>query len=247
MIDMTGRTVLVAGSSRGIGAGTARAASAAGAKVVVHGRSVSPALEGLATELDAEWIACDGIDAEAVTRAVEGLVARGVVPDALVCTLGTVAETPPLIPNDDLWLEMFRSNVLGPVHFIQAVVPHMLARGGGAIATVSSIRGRDHLSSPETMAYGAAKAALENVTTAYAKELAPAVRVNSVAPGFAKTDMSMTWSDGVRAEVGTVALGRAAEPEEIARSLVFLVSDAASYITGQSLLVDGGYDVRGRL
>lgn len=120
----------------------------------------------------------------------------------------------------------------------------MLARGHGRIVTVSSIRGRDNLAHPEVIAYGAAKAALENVIAALAKQFAPAVTVNAVAPGFVRTDMAGTWSAGVRDEVRRSLLGRAAEPEELARVLLFLVSDAASFIAGQTLLADGGLDAR---
>lgn len=235
---------MVAGSSRGIGAATARLASELGARVVVHGRSDSDELRAIAGELDAAKVHCDGTDAHAVRQAVADLSSRGIEVDALVCTLGSVTPTPPLEPLGEVWIDQFRSNVLAPVNFIQAVAPGMVSRGVGAIATVSSIRGRDNLASPGTTAYGAAKAALENATVAFAKELAPAVRVNAVAPGFVLTDMSHTWTDAVRAEVKTNLLQRAAEPKEIARALVFLISDASSFTTGQILLVDGGLDAR---
>lgn len=244
MIDLSGRTILVAGSSRGIGASTARLAAELGGRVVVHGRSDSDALRAVAGELDAETVHCDGTDASAVRQAVVDLGRRGIEVDALVCTLGSVASTPPLEPLGEVWVDQFRSNVLAPVNFIQAVAPGMLLRGTGAIAMVSSIRGRDNLASPDTTAYGVAKAALENATVAFAKELAPSVRVNAVAPGFVLTEMARTWTEAVRAEVGTNLLQRAAEPEEIARALIFLISDASSFTTGQTLLVDGGLDAR---
>lgn len=244
VVDLTGRTVLVAGSSRGIGAATARMAAAAGARVIVHGRSPSDGLEALAEELDAGSIVADGRDEEAVARAVGELTSSGTEIDALVCTLGAVLSTPALSGSTEDWVAEFRANVLAPAHFIRAVAPGMLRRGYGRIATVSSIRGRDNLASGEVTGYGAAKAALENMTVAYAKELAPAVTVNAVAPGFVLTDMAATWSDAVRTEVARNLLGRAAEPDEIASVLTFLVSDAAGFITGQTLLADGGLEAR---
>jgi NAD(P)-dependent dehydrogenase (short-subunit alcohol dehydrogenase family) len=244
MTTLADTTVLIAGSSRGIGAATARLAAAVGARVLLHGRTMSPALVALGEELGAPTIACDGRDAVAVRRCVEGLANNGYIIDALVCTLGAVSQTPALVGDTEGWIDEYRANVLAPVHFVRAVAPTMVERGHGRIVTVSSIRGRDNLASAEVAGYGAAKAALENVTAALAKELAPTVTVNAVAPGFVLTDMADTWSAAVRQEVGRSLLGRAAEPEEIARVLLFLVSDAASFITGQTLLVDGGLDGR---
>ncbi|MEV5409860.1 SDR family oxidoreductase [Thermopolyspora sp. NPDC052614] len=241
---ISGGTVLIAGSSRGIGAAAARLAAEAGAKVILHGRSETPALTSLAADLGAPYIACDGTDETAVSQAVARLRTDGHVIDRLICTLGAVSPTSALDGDTGPWLDEFRWNVLAPAHFIRAVAPDMLARGFGRIVTVSSIRGRDNLANEEVTAYGAAKAALENLTAVYAKRLAPAVTVNCVAPGFVLTDMSAVWSEDVRAEVRRSLLGRAAEPEEIARVLLFLVSDGASFITGQTLLADGGLDAR---
>lgn len=244
MIDMSNSTVLIAGSSRGIGAAAARLAAQAGAQVLLHGRSTSPALEALGAELNAPTIACDGRDSAEVRAAVGRLQSDGHVIGALICTLGAVEQTDALNGDTEVWIDEYRANVLAPTHFIRAVAPAMVEHGRGRIATVSSIRGRDNLTSPEVTGYGAAKAALENVTVAFAKQLAPTVTVNSVAPGFVMTDMAATWSPAVRHEVSRNLLGRAAEPDELASVLVFLVSDAASYITGQTILVDGGLDAR---
>ncbi|MDF2823053.1 MAG: 3-oxoacyl-ACP reductase [Mycobacterium sp.] len=238
------RTVLIAGSSRGIGAAAARREAAAGSRVILHGRSDSPALKELSVELDAPAYSCDGQDAAAVTDMVNTVLATEGHIDALICTLGSVLATDALSGSTDDWIEEYRSNVLGPVNFIRAVAPSMVAAGAGRIVTVSSIRGRDNLASPEVTGYSAAKAALENVTVSFAKALAPAVTVNAVAPGFVLTDMSESWSDEVRREVATNLLGRAAQPEEIAALLCFLVSDGASFITGQTVLADGGLDAR---
>ncbi|MGD9525914.1 SDR family NAD(P)-dependent oxidoreductase [Pseudonocardia sp.] len=237
---LAGSTILIAGSSRGIGAAAARLAAAEGAKVLLHGRSAGPALAGLAEELAAPAITCDGRDAAAVDAAVGRLLADGHAVDGLVCTLGAVSATPALGGSTDGWLDEFRANVLAPAHFIRAVAPGMVERRHGRIVTVSSIRGHDALAHGDVTAYSAAKAALENLTSIYAKELAPHVTVNAVAPGFVLTDMSRTWSPQVREEVGRSLLGRAAEPEEIARLLLVLVSNAASFLTGQTILADGG-------
>lgn len=244
VVDLRGRTVLVAGASRGIGAATARTAAAAGARVVVHGRTLGEPLLALARELDATAVACDGRDQDAVRDMIAGLAAGGVDIDGLICTLGSVTSTPALGGDTEDWVAEFRSNVLAPAHFIRAVAPGMRQRGRGRIATVSSIRGRDELADGAVTGYSAAKAALENVTVAYAKELAPAVTVNAVAPGFVLTDMSASWTGAVRSEVSRNLLGRAAQPQEIAGLLTFLVSDAASFITGQTVLVDGGLAAR---
>jgi len=238
------RTVLIAGSSRGIGAAAARREAANGSRVILHGRSDSPALKQLSVELGAPAYHCDGQDADAVQELVDAALATHGRIDALICTLGSVLATDALSGSTDAWIDEYRSNVLGPVNFIRAVAPSMLANGGGRIVTVSSIRGRDNLASPEVTGYSAAKAALENVTVSFAKALAPSVTVNAVAPGFVLTDMSETWSDEVRKEVATNLLGRAARPEEIAGLLCFLVSDGASFITGQTVLADGGLDAR---
>lgn len=235
---------MIAGSSRGIGAATARLEAAAGSQVILHGRTESEGLKKLSADLGAPAFSCDGQDAGAVQAMIDEVKDQGYIPDALICTLGAVAATDAMTGDTDVWLDEYRANVLAPVNFIRSVAPLMLAKGGGRIVTVSSIRGRDNLASPEVTGYSAAKAALENVTVSFAKALAPSITVNAVAPGFVMTDMAETWSDEVRKEVRSNLLGRAGEPEEIAALLSFLVSDSASFITGQTILADGGLDAR---
>lgn len=238
------RTVLIAGSSRGIGAATARLEAARGSQVLLHGRSHSDHLDKLAAELGAPAFSCDSQDAAAVTRAVDEIAAQGYEIDALICTVGSVQQTDALTGDTEEWIEEYRSNVLGPVNFIRAVSLGMKARRRGRIALVSSIRGRDNLASPEVTGHSAAKAALENVTASFAKALAPAITVNAVAPGFVLTDMAGTWSESVRRDVASNLLGRAGQPEEIAELLSFLTGPGASFITGQTILADGGLDAR---
>lgn len=240
----SGRTLLVAGSSRGIGAATARRAAAAGATVVVHGRTDSPRLRALAEDLGCQRVVFDASDAGATRRAVKELLASGTEVESLVCTLGTVQPADVLTGDLDCWVQQYRDNVLAPLNVVRAVVPGMISKGSGRVVLVSSIRGRGHLASPAVAAYSSAKAAVENLTVALAKELAPTVTVNAVAPGFTLTDMAESWTDAVRAEVGRSLLGRAAEADEIAAVLLFLASDAASFITGQTVLADGGLAVQ---
>lgn len=96
------------------------------------------------------------------------------------------------------------------------------------------------------MAYSASKAAVINLTSALAKEFAPIIRVNAVAPGFTQTDMTKTFNEATWKKVETALLGRIAQPDEIAEALLFLLSDRASFITGQTLTVDGGYEIAGK-
>lgn len=246
MSDLAQRTLLVAGSSRGIGAATARSAAESGATVIVHGRQDSPALRGLAAELGARWVTCDGTDPEAVHQLATRLVDDGVSIDTLVCTLGAVAATPVLDECDDVWINLMRQNVLAPLHFVQSFTPQLRASGWGRVVLVSSIRGIAGLASPEVAAYSAAKAALINLSASLAKELAPDIAVNVVVPGFALTDMSRTWSAEVRDQSSTALLGRPAEPSEIGGAVLFLASSAASFMTGEVLHVEGGYASAGK-
>lgn len=235
-------TMLIAGSSRGIGAAVARLARREGWDVLLHGRSMSDGLHALSSELSARAITCDGTDRQGVLDAVASATADCGL-DALVNSLGTVRPSVVLEDQDDFWLEQYSVNVLGPLHFSQAAIP-LMRSAGGSIVNVSSIRGYDTLSDAEVAAYSAAKASLMNMTSGLARKFAPKIRVNCVAPGFTLTDMADTWSDRVRSTVKTALLGRAAQPAEIAEVILFLASQRSSFITGQTILADGGFELR---
>jgi 3-oxoacyl-[acyl-carrier protein] reductase len=243
---MNGKTILVTGSSRGIGAATAAAAHVSGARVILHGKEESEDLKSLTAQLEAEYIVCDVADSGTVQAAVKNVLDKVGRIDALVNCAGIVLPKPFLEADDENWLDQYKVNVLGTVHFIQAVVPHMQQSGGGRIVNVASVRGHHSMASGRGMAYSASKAAIINITSSLAKEYAPTIAVNAVSPGFTLTEMSKTWNDTVRQQVSTALLGRAAQPEEIAEALLFLASDKASFITGQTLLVDGGYEIAGK-
>lgn len=243
---MEGKTILITGSSSGIGQATAKLAHARGAKVIVHGRTQTEELEEFARSIDGLVCCFDVTDKDEVFRQIEKVLEQVETIDMLVNSAGIVKVEPFLEATDEVWLENYNTNFLGTVHVIQAVLPSMISSGSGSIVNISSIRGERTMASNRGTAYSASKAGVINLTSALAKEYAPNIRVNSVAPGFTLTDMAKTWNDTVKNQVKTALLGRAAEPEEIAEAILFLASDKASFITGQTLAVDGGYEISGK-
>lgn len=242
MLD--GKVILITGSSRGIGVATARLAVSYGAKVILHGRSESAELKNLSKELNTEYIACDVTDKKAVLKEVDKIIKKVGKIDGLINCAGSVNPKYFLETEDEDWLGDYKINVLGTVHFCQAIIPYMRKAKYGRIVNISSARG--HFASNRTIAYSAAKAAVINLTASLAIECAPNILVNCVSPGPVLTDMSKTWSKETWKRLKNSLLGRPANPEEIAEVILFLVSDKASYINGQSILVDGGYNISGK-
>lgn len=238
---LTDKIILITGSSRGIGAATARLAKSYGATVALHGKDESEELKALGKELASAYYACDVSDRAAVKGVVERVVKDFGRIDALVTAAGIADRIPFLETTDEHWFSIFEVNVLGTVHFCQEIIPHMQSQKYGRIVTVSSKRGLPVTSGRP--AYSASKAAVMTLTAALAKEFAPTIAVNSVAPGFTETDMSANWSAKIWEDVRHTLLGRAAKPNEIAEMILFLCSDKASFITGQTFLVDGGASV----
>ena len=243
---MKNKIILITGSSRGIGAATARLAYSRGAKVIVHGRSDSEELRRIADELNAFKIFCDVSDKSSVFDAIKTVLDEFGQIDGLVNSAGIARFKPFLEMENEDWKEEFETNVLGTVNFCQAVIPIMQRQGNGSIANVSSIRGINQLVSNRGMSYSISKVSITGLTSALAKEFAPVIRVNAVAPGFTNTDMAKTWNDSVRKQANSALLGRVAEPKEIAAALLFLISDDSSFVTGQTLIVDGGYGLAGK-
>lgn len=245
--ELRSKIILITGSSRGIGRETARIASKHyGAKVILHGKTRSGQLEKLAEELNAEYIACDTGDKKAVITTVNDIIKKTGRIDGLINSAGIVRPKPFLETGDEDWIEEYRTNLLGVVHFCQAVIPQMKKQKYGRIANVSSIRGIPPLASNRGISYSASKAAVINLTSSLAKEYAPYITVNSVAPGFINTDITQFWNDKVWQQAKTSLAERIGEPSDIAEALLFLVSDRASFITGQTIVVDGGYSLSGK-
>ncbi len=244
MLD--GRVVLITGSSRGIGEACARLAINYGAKVILHGRTDSDDLKRLAQELKANFISCDVADKTAVERAVKDVAGKLGKIDVLINCAGILNNKPFFDTDDQNYLEHFKINFLGTVHFCQAVAPAMKKTGYGRIVNISSLRGHAERANNESVAYSASKAAVINFTVALAKECAPNILVNCVSPGPTLTQMSKHWSKSLKQKYQTGLLKRAARPEEIAEVILFLASERNTFMTGQTIIVDGGYSISGK-
>ena len=245
--DLSGRTALVTGGSRGIGRAAAQALAEAGADVIVASRDEASCRRA-AGEIAAatgrrafghachvgHWDELDGL-AEAAWRYTGRL-------DILVNNAGM---SPLYDRATDVTEELFDKvvgvNLKGPFRLTAVIGSEMAERaGGGSIINISSVGGIRP--QPDTIPYSAAKAGLNAMTVAFAHALGPAVRVNAVAPGRFLTDVSKHWDpEQLRAASALTALRRAGMPDEMAGAIVYLASDAASYTTGALLRVDGGW------
>lgn len=239
------KSILITGSSRGIGRATALLAAQQGYKVIVHGKTDSDALEGVHQEIAGSTkVYFDIADKDATKNAVAKL---GHI-DVLINNAGMGAAGIKDVADvdDEQALLEYKNNVLGTLHCIQAVLPGMLDTGKGTIISVSSIKGDPNLTTLSSMPYGLTKAAVIAMSKALAKEY-PQVRFNTISPGYTKTDMATKWSSETfeKIQQGTLA-ARIGEPEEIAAAIMFLASDDASYVYGIDLKVDGGFEIEGK-
>lgn len=233
------KTVLITGATSGIGRAAAERFAAAGAEVIVSGRDqergeeVVSAIEQAGGH--ARFIAADLRAPDGARKLAE---AAGDV-DVLVNNVGiypfaATHETTPEQIDDVLHI-----NVAAPFELTGALAPGMAARGGGAVINVSTMAARFGL--PGAALYGASKAAVELLTKAWAAEYGPlGVRVNAVAPGPTRTPGTAVMGDGLDELATTLPLGRPADPDEIARTIVFLASNDATFVNGAILAVDGG-------
>ena len=165
--EMEGKTVLVTGSSRGIGAAAARLVQEYGGRAILHGKTESEKLRAFAAELDAPFIVADIADPKAVRQAIERLAAVEKRIDGLV-NCASIHKSQSIESKDEDWLEVYRTNVLGAVHFSRELVALMRSQGFGRIVNVASTRGLEWMAGQRSMAYSGAKAALINFTAALA-------------------------------------------------------------------------------
>jgi 3-oxoacyl-[acyl-carrier protein] reductase len=239
---LKGKTILITGSSRGIGAATAHLAKEYGATVIVHGSKESPELDTIAQELGAQKIICDVGDKDAVFSEINKLLENGFRIDCLANVAGAAKRGDFLETTDEEWLSLYKTNVLGVVHMCQALIPHMQSNKYGRIVNIGSVRAYAQGTLSSRLAYSSAKAGVVNITAALAKEYAKdGIAINSISPGGVRTDLAKSWDEATLKRNSDVLLGRIAEPKEIAEVICFFLSDKASYATGQDFAIDGGY------
>jgi NAD(P)-dependent dehydrogenase (short-subunit alcohol dehydrogenase family) len=250
-IRLDGKVALVTGASRGIGRATAETLAAAGASVMLSSRKQAD-LEAAAEAITADGgraavFAANAGDPEQAQACVAATVERFGAIDVLV---NNAATNPYMGPAADIDLarydKTFQVNLRGPLVWTQAALEHGLGSGdGGAVVNVASIGG---MSIERGIGiYNTTKAALVHLTKVLASELGPEVRVNAVAPGLVKTDMARAlWEANEDAIAKHLPTGRLGEPGDIANAVTFLASDAASWITGHTMVVDGGAMVAAR-
>ena len=234
------KKILITGSSRGIGASIARLAKEKEYDVLLHGRTISPCLVNLAKELDLEYVVFNVSKEDEVSKALENIDSI----DVLVNSAGVnISKSFDSLTNED-WQNVYDINVFGLVNVTRHVLPIMKrSKYTGKIVNIASIKGL--YSSVGRVAYASSKAAVINLTAGLAKELAPKILVNAVAPGFTNTEMTEnTWSDRIQKQVNNILLQRMASPKEIAEVVLFLSGDASDYITGQTINVDGGFSIK---
>ncbi|KFZ83297.1 3-oxoacyl-ACP reductase [Amycolatopsis sp. MJM2582] len=238
MLD--GKVALVTGGTRGIGLATARALAEAGATVVLTGRDEAKAKEAAAAAGAASGLALDVTDAKAVSTLVRGVAKEHGKLDIVVANAGIMEDALLGMIREELVDTTLSTNVAGTLHTVQAAARAMMRKKTGAIVVLASIVG-EHGSAGQTV-YAASKAAVANIARSAAKELGRSgIRVNAVAPGVIDTDLTSGLTEDAKAEnIGKTPLGRLGTPEDVANAIRFLVSDDASFITGQVLGIDGG-------
>ena len=241
--SLEGRTALVTGASRGIGAATARALDHAGARVALAARDAD-ALAAVAADLahDPVTLLADLAEVEAPRAlGLAALDALGSV-DILVNNAATAARLPTVELDAQLIDTMYAVNVRAPLLLISTLLPSMIERGSGSIINLSSVSGV--VGTPRRAAYAATKGAIDAATRSLAMELGPhGIRVNSIAPGVVDTAL---WEKNkaipgvVEAIDAQTPLRRWSQPDDIADVVVFLASNAARFITGETISADGG-------
>lgn len=246
--DLRNKSVLVTGASTGIGAALSRAFARQGARVAVHFNSNAAAADAVVRDIRGDGGTAVPVQGDltqgGAAAGVVGAAARALGGlDVLINNAGSLISRRPILEADAAWIDqVFNLNAKAVIATVQASVPHMDARGGGAIINVGSIAGLDG-GGPGTGVYGSAKAFVHNLTRHLARELAARkIRVNTVSPGVIDTPFhAATPPERMEAMRKSVYLGRLGTPEDCVGAFLFLASPQLSgYITGQNIHVNGG-------
>lgn len=246
MFRLDGKTALITGSTRGLGVAMADAMIAAGAHVVVNGRSEVAVMARVA-ELNLEGRSASGLafdvtDVAAATDAIDTIVQRHGGIDILVNNAGIQHRAAITEFEQAAWLEVLNVNLNAPFALARAAAKHMIAAGSGRIINIGSMLGQ--IARPTVAAYVTSKTGIVGLTRALAVELGGhGITVNAIGPGYVATEMNAALiADAEFNEmvVNRTPAGRWGRPEEIAAAAVFLASDEASYVNGQALMIDGG-------
>jgi NAD(P)-dependent dehydrogenase (short-subunit alcohol dehydrogenase family) len=251
MLRVDGKVALITGASRGIGEAIARALAGAGAKVVLSARKVEPLAE-VASAIGREGgealaVAAHAGKADDVARLVRAAIERFGKVDVLVNNAATNPYFGPLVDIEDAaWDKIFEVNLKGYFFAVREVVRHLQARGApGSIVNLASIAGLK--GAPMQGAYGMTKAAIISMTETLAIELGGSgIRVNAIAPGLVQTRFAsaLVENEALRNMiVSRTPLGRLGQPPDIAGAALFLASDAAAFVTGHTLVIDGGVTI----
>ncbi len=244
MFDLKNKTAIVTGSSRGIGYGIAELLAIAGAHVILISRKQEDvdnvAAKFMSEDLKVSAYACDVSNLNNVQSVFKSVIAETGHIDILINNAGITRDTLIMRMSEDDWDSVININLKGVFNCIKAVTRSMMKQRSGRIINISSVVGLT--GNAGQINYAASKAGLIGVTKSTAKELAPrGITANCIAPGYIETEMTGELSDDVKtALTQQIPLGRIGTAKDIASMALFLASDEANYITGQTFIVDGG-------
>lgn len=245
MSKLAGKTAIITGASRGIGAEIARQFAANGAKVVVNYSGSQEKAEAVVADIQANGgeaiaVKANVSDSESVKAMVDGAMKTFGSVDILVNNAGITRDNLMMRMKDDEWDDVINTNLKGVFVCTKAVTRQMMKQRAGRIINIASIVGV--MGNAGQANYVASKAGVIGLTKTTARELASrGITANAVAPGFITTDMTDQLTEDVqKAMLAQIPLGRFGAPEDVAKAALFLASDDASYMTGQTLHLDGG-------
>jgi 2-deoxy-D-gluconate 3-dehydrogenase len=244
--NLKDKTALVTGSSRGLGAGIARALAEAGANVAIHGsRAIPQSTQEMLTEIGANQLPLVGdvSDPSVCSRLIDAVVSHFGRIDILVNNAGTIRRAPAVDHSDEDWQTVIDTNLTSVFRLTRHAGRHMLAQGSGKIITIASLLTfQGGITVPS---YAAAKGGVGQLTKAFANEwAAKGINVNAIAPGYMATDNTealRTNPERSRQILERIPAGRWGTPDDMAGAVIFLASKASDYVHGHVLVVDGGW------